>query len=60
MKNVLIENWLGKATKEELIKWLMKNDSNGCYSDEQSKGEGMQPMTRQEALEIALKQSREA
>ncbi len=60
MRNVLIENWLGKATREELIKWLMKNDSNGCYSDEQSKSEGMQPMTRQEALEIALKQSREA
>lgn len=58
-RNILMENYLGKASREDLIKWLMANDPNGCYSDEQSKGEGMQPMTRKEALELALKQCQE-
>lgn len=59
MKNILLENYLGKCNREDLIKWLMKNDSNGCYSDEQSIGEGLEPITRNQALELALNQLNE-
>ena len=59
MRNILLENYLGKCKREDLIKWLVENDSNGTYTDEQSKGEGLPPLTREEALEIALRQARE-
>jgi hypothetical protein len=59
MQNILLENYLGKCNREDLIKWLMSNDPNGCYSDEQSKGEGFEPMTRNQALELALNQLNE-
>jgi hypothetical protein len=57
-ENILTANYLGKATREQIIKWLMSNDPNGCYSDEQSKGEGFEPITRSQALELALNQLR--
>ena len=57
-ENILTANYLGKATREQIIKWLISNDSNGCYSDEQSKREGLEPITRSQALELALNQLR--
>jgi len=55
-ENILTANYLGKATREQIIKWLMSNDPNGVYSDEQSIGEGLEPITRKQALELALNQ----
>ena len=50
------KTYLMNATRESLIQWLINNDPNGCYSDEQSKNEGLSPLTQKEALEIALNQ----
>lgn len=49
-------NKLNKMNRLELIKWLMNNDPNGCYSDQDSINEGYEPITREEALRIALNQ----
>lgn len=43
-------------TREELIAWLCNNDRNGIYSDADCELEGIEPLTREEALEIALSQ----
>ena len=43
-------------TREELISWLIWNDPNGVYRDEQSLQEFGQIITKDEALEIALRQ----
>ena len=58
MRNILLENYLGKCKREDLIKWLVENDTNGSYTDAQSQAEGLPPLTRAEALEIALRQAR--
>lgn len=59
-ENILTANYLGKAKREQIIEWLVQNDSNGTYTDEQSKGEGLPPLSRAEALKIALNQLEEA
>jgi hypothetical protein len=43
-----------KYTREELIKWLCRNDPNGEYSDEDAEGNGWPPLTWQEAYEFAI------
>jgi hypothetical protein len=55
-ENILIANYLGKANREKIIKWLVTNDPHGCYSDQDSINEGYEPITREEALKIALNQ----
>lgn len=53
--NVLYaERLLNSMTREEVIAFLVWNDHNGIYTDEQSVAEGMAPMTRAEAIEKAL------
>lgn len=48
---------LDRATREQLIDWLDWNDNgNGCYRDEDSAAEGMEPITKAEAIESALNQ----
>jgi len=42
-----------------LIKWLMENDSNGSYSDEQSRLEGYPPLTQEQAYNLAINQYNE-
>jgi hypothetical protein len=42
--------------KEALIYWLCKNDPNGIYSDKDSLDEGIELLTRETALEIAISQ----
>ena len=46
-------------TRFTLIKWLMDNDPNGCYSDEQSKLEGFPLLTQEVAYETAINQYNE-
>jgi len=41
-------NW----SRENLLNWLSWNDRNGIFTDKQSEAEGMQPMTKIEALEV--------
>jgi hypothetical protein len=38
--------------RESLLDWLAWNDRNGIFTDKQSEAEGMQPMTKKEALEV--------
>lgn len=58
--NILTANYLGKAKREQIIKWLVQNDSNGVYTDAQSQAEGLPPLSRADALALALKQLEEA
>ncbi|WP_413320663.1 hypothetical protein [Mucilaginibacter sp. Mucisp84] len=46
-------------TREDIQEWLMWNDPNGIYSDERSMKELGNIMTREEALEIMLRQADE-
>ncbi len=58
MQNVSIED-LEKFNREELIAWLCWNDRNGVYTDEASEREGFEPITLEEAKEIAIRQKTE-
>jgi hypothetical protein len=46
-------------SREDIIEWLMWNDPNGIYSDEQSLKELGNIITREEGLEIMLRQAGE-
>lgn len=50
---------LNALTREDIIEWLMWNDPNGIYSDEQSIKELRNIMSREEGLEIMLRQAEE-
>lgn len=57
--NILTANYLAKAKREQIIEWLVQNDSNGTYTDEQSQAEGLPSLTRSDALKLALTQLEE-
>lgn len=42
-----LETW----SRESLLNWLSWNDRNGIFTDKQSEAEGMEPMTKEEAIE---------
>ena len=46
-------------TREDFIEWLAWNDANGIYRDEQSLKELGNVMTREEGIEIFLRQVEE-
>jgi len=46
-------------TREDLIEWLNWNDPNGIYRDEQSLKELGNVMSREEGIEILLRQIEE-
>jgi hypothetical protein len=48
-------NWM----RSTLIKWLMNNDPNGCYSDEQNRLEGFPILTQEQAYTVAINQYNE-
>jgi hypothetical protein len=48
-------NWM----RSTLIKWLMNNDPNGCYSDDQSRLEGFPILTQEQAYAAAINQYNE-
>ncbi len=50
---------LNALTREDIIEWLMWNDPNGIYCDDQSLRELGNIMTREEGLEIMLRQAEE-
>jgi hypothetical protein len=54
-QNLTKEEVLGMS-RESLIEVLEWNDPHGIYSDEDSKSEGLLPITRQEAIEIICRQ----
>ena len=47
---------LETGTREEIIAWLMWNDANGVWSDEDSEAEGWKPITL-EAARTAMRKS---
>lgn len=51
---------VGTLSRESLIEWLCWNDRNGVYSDKDSEAEGLEPLNKDEALQIAIKQLKEA
>ncbi len=50
---------VNRLTREDMIEWLRWNDPNGIYSDEQSLKELGNIMTRDEGIEIMLRQAEE-
>lgn len=50
---------MNSMTREDLIEWLSWNDHNGIYHDEQSLNELGNVMSRDEGLEIMLRQIEE-
>ena len=50
---------LNGLSREDIIEWLMWNDPNGIYSDEQSLKEFGNVMSRDEGMEIILRQAEE-
>jgi hypothetical protein len=46
-------------TRTDILEWLMWNDPNGIYSDEQSIKELGNIMSREEGIEIMLRQAEE-
>jgi hypothetical protein len=47
---------INAMTREDIIDWLSWNDPNGIYCDQQSLKELGNIMTREEGMEILLKQ----
>lgn len=45
-----------ETLRHALIAWLVWNDRNGCYSDEQCANEGLDPLTLQGALQLVTEQ----
>jgi hypothetical protein len=45
-------------SRDGIIGWLCWNDRNGVYTDYECELEGIEPLTREEALQIALEQIR--
>lgn len=60
MKNLteqdVTESDLMGMSRDGIIGWLCWNDRNGIYRDDECELEGIDPLTREEALEIALSQ----
>ena len=50
---------VNSMAREDLIEWLMWNDSNGVYDDEQSLKEFGNIVSREEGIEIFLRQIEE-
>jgi hypothetical protein len=50
---------LNSLTREDITEWLIWNDPNGIYSDEQSLKEMGNIMSREEGLEIMHRQIEE-
>jgi len=46
-------------SRDDIIEWLMWNDPNGIYDDEQSLKELGNKMSREEGIEIMLRQAEE-
>lgn len=44
-----------QLTREQLIDWLVWNDGNGCYSDQDSESEGLMPLTLESARLLVVK-----
>ena len=43
---------LATASREQLIALLQANDPNGIYTDADCEAEGLQPLTREECLDL--------
>jgi hypothetical protein len=51
MEHVTFEQ-LAVADREYLIRWLSWNDCHGVYTDDDSKAEGLLPITLEEAQDL--------
>jgi allophanate hydrolase subunit 1 len=50
-----MRNHLKKWSRIGIIDWLQGNDSNGIYTDELAKSEGYKPLTKNEAINLVIK-----
>jgi hypothetical protein len=50
---------LSALTRDDIIEWLIWNDPNGVYDDHQSLKEFGNTMSREEGIEIILRQAKE-
>ncbi len=47
------QRWLlAEGSREEIIEWLVWNDGNGVYTDEDSVAEGYEPLTLEHARNL--------
>jgi hypothetical protein len=60
LKGDVLFSELNSWSRLDLIEWLSWNDSNGVYKDEDSLREFDQIISREEALEIMVRQITEA
>ena len=51
-----LESFLLHASREEIIDWLQWNDPNGVYRDEQSMDEFGNVVSKEEGIEIIMRQ----
>ena len=47
---------LENGSRDDIIDWLVWDDSNGCYTDEDNELEGFDPLTLDQAREIMARQ----
>jgi hypothetical protein len=59
LKGVELETELNSRSRLNLIDWLCWNDRNGVYDDEQSLKEFGNVISKEEAIEIIIKQIKE-
>lgn len=55
-----LQSELNSWSREDLIEWLCWNDRNGVYKDEDSMREFDNILSKEEAIEIIIKQITEA
>ena len=54
-----LHQFLSFASREEIIDWLQWNDRNGIYRDEESLAEFGTIVSKEEGIEIVMRQIRE-
>jgi len=52
----MLNDQISKLTRTKIIEWLQWNDINGIYTDELSLQEFGEVMTREEGIEIMIRQ----
>lgn len=55
-QNLTKEEVLNHMDRLQMIDVLEWNDRNGVYNDEDSKREGFEPLTKEQCIEIIIKQ----
>lgn len=49
-----IRSALRQISREKILQMLQWNDRNGCYTDKYAKMEGLEPITKRQAIEMVV------